>query len=323
MNSRFIGKKLRLEVYGGSHEDFLGFTLQGFPVAEISLDEIIKDIERRKPNYIGSTLRVETDQPIFKHGYNGKTTDGGYIVCHFKNENFKKSDYSHFYNHPRPGHIDFVVRKKYDDPSFVDGSSIFSGRMTLPLVVVGSFCKQLLKFEFVSKIVQIGQLRDLNKIDEYLLELGKKGDSAGGIVEVIVKNVPMGIGGPLFDRLSSRISQAVLSIPGTKGIEFGAGFNCTNLLGSQFNDRIIDQTGLTFTNNNGGLSGGITNGNELVIRVAFRPPASISLPQKTYNFETDQIDELIVKGRHDVSYVRRVPVVVESMIALALLDEQL
>ncbi|MGI6787556.1 MAG: chorismate synthase [Acholeplasmataceae bacterium] len=323
MNSIFQGKKLKLTVFGGSHEPIMGFSLLGFPETKIDNSKIITDINRRKPQKIGTTERLESDEPIFISGYDGIKTTGEEILVHFKNENFNKKDYQKFYDHPRPGHVDFIVRKKYQNEQMIFGGSIFSGRMTLPLVVAGNFCKQALNYQFESKLVQIGQIKNLDKIDEYLASIIEKGDSVGGIVEVRVSGVELGLGGPLFDRLSAKIAQTVLSIPGTKGIEFGEGVNSTNLLGSEFNDLIIDHTGKTKTNHSGGISGGISNGNELIIRVSFRPPSSISRPQLTYSFKTNQLEELNIEGRHDAAYVQRVLVVVENMIALALLDEKL
>lgn len=323
MNSIFNGKKIKLTIFGGSHEPFIGFELLGFPKIKIDTSKIITDIDRRKPHTVGTTLRIEKDEPIFITGYDGIKTTGDKIVVHFKNENIKKKDYQNFYNHPRPGHVDFVVREKYRDENLIFGSHIFSGRMTLPMVVAGNLCKQALNYEFESKLVQVGNLTNLENLDEYLLSVSQDGDSLGGIVEVRVRGVELGLGGPLFERLSAKIAQTVLSIPGTKGIEFGEGFNSVNLRGSNFNDCIIDATGKTSTNHSGGISGGISNGNELVVRVVFRPPASIRIPQMTYSFKTNKIEELTIEGRHDVAYVKRVLVVVENMIALALLDEKL
>ena len=189
------------------------------------------------------------------------------------------------------------------------------------MVVAGSLCKQALNFEFKTTLEQVGTLKDLTKLDDYIKKIEAQKDSVGGIIKVVVTNVQLGIGGPLFDRLTAKIAQTVLAIPGTKGIEFGAGFEASNLLGSEFNDLIIDEFGTTKTNNSGGFNGGITNGNDLVIRVSFRPPSSIGLPQSSYSFKSNKIENLTIKGRHDVSYVRRALVIVENMIALAILDE--
>lgn len=323
MNSIYNGKKIKLTIFGGSHEPIIGFELLGFPKTKIDKNVLLKDIERRKPKSLGTTARKETDEPIFISGYDGKETSGDKIIVHFKNENTRKKDYSKFYNHPRPGHVDFVVREKYQDENMIYGSHIFSGRMTLPMVVAGNMCKQALNYQFKSKLIQVGALTDLEGLDDYLVQFSNEGDSLGGIIEVRVTGVELGLGGPLFERLSAKIASVVLSIPGTKGIEFGQGFNSVNFKGSEFNDLILDAEGKTATNNSGGISGGISNGNELVVRVAFRPPSSISKPQQSYSFETDQVEELIIEGRHDVAYVLRVPVVVENMIALALLDEKL
>lgn len=325
MNSVFIGKKLKLTIFGGSHEPEIGFFLDGLPSTKIEKKIIFDDINRRRPsvNKVGTTKRIEADEPIFISGYNGFKTSGKRIEIRFKNTNVKSTDYRDYYDHPRPGHADFVSRMKYGDSEMIKGGGIFSGRMTLPMVVVGSLCKQVLNYQFKSTLDQIGTLTDMSEIDDYLINIEKDGDSVGGIVKVVVKGVPIGVGGPLFDRLSAKIAQTVLSIPGTKGIEFGAGFNSTNLLGSAFNDVILDQSGQTKTNHNGGISGGISDGNDLIIRVAFRPPSSIRKTQESYSFKTDNLEKLEIKGRHDVSYLSRVLVVVEAMVALTLLDETL
>ena len=320
MNSVFQGKKLKLTIYGGSHENEMGFVLEGFPKQKISFDDILKDIERRKPKALGTTSRRESDKPFFISGFEKNYTTGEIIEVKFKNQNFIQKDYHQFYDHPRPGHVDLVVRKKYE-ADLIKGASIFSGRMTLPMVVAGSLCKQALNFEFKTTLEQVGTLKDLTKLDDYIKKIEAQKDSVGGIIKVVVTNVQLGIGGPLFDRLTAKIAQTVLAIPGTKGIEFGAGFEASNLLGSEFNDLIIDEFGTTKTNNSGGFNGGITNGNDLVIRVSFRPPSSIGLPQSSYSFKSNKIENLTIKGRHDVSYVRRALVIVENMIALAILDE--
>lgn len=323
MNSIFKGRKIELEVYGGSHEPVIGFKLKGFPKTKINFDNITKSINRRKPNKPGATERKESDIPVFISGFDNNMTNDEVIEVQFKNENINKKDYSLFYDHPRPGHVDYVVRKKYGEDGWQTGAGIFSGRMTLPLVVAGALCLEALEVSFDSKILQVGTLTNMDELDNYLLELKNKNESAGGIVEVVVKGVPLGLGGPLFDKISIKIAQTILAIPGVKGIEFGEGFNSTNLLGSEYNDLLLNKEGKTKTNHVGGINGGITNGNDLVVRVAFRPPSSISQPQKTYSFKTDKVKNLEIKGRHDVSYVPRALIAVESMIALALLDELL
>ncbi len=323
MNSYFRGKNLNIELIGGSHSPEIVLLLEGFPIIDVDLEKIQEDINRRKPGKVGTTTRFEPDVPIIISGIeNGKTT-GKLIEVSFENKNYDSNAYSKFYDHPRPGHVDFVSRIKYQDRDFMKGSGHFSGRMTLPLTFVGSLSKQALNLKFESKLVQVGALYDMEHLEEYLEKVSNLNDSVGGVVEVTVKGLPIGVGGPIFQRLSAKIAQTVLAIPGTKGIEFGEGFNSVNLFGSQFNDVIIDQLGTTKTNHAGGLSGGITNGNDLVIRVAFRPPSSIKKPQTTYSFKTDQLEELTIEGRHDVCYVTRALVVVESMVAIALLDEML
>ena len=174
MNSIFQGKKLNLEIFGGSHEPIFGFKLLGFPKTEIDFSKVLADIKRRKPTSLGTTPRTEKDELIIISGFENNQTTGDAIEIHFKNENIRKKDYSIFYDHPRPGHVDYVIREKYKDEKMIYGSSIFSGRMTLPMVVAGNLCKQALNYEFESKLVQVGTLTDISKLDNYLKEVSKK-----------------------------------------------------------------------------------------------------------------------------------------------------
>ncbi len=323
MNSIYKGKKLNLTIFGGSHEPILGFKLSGFPKMEIDISKILEDIKRRQPKQVGTTKRIEKDEMIIISGIEGNMTTGEDIEIHFKNENVKSEDYNKFYDHPRPGHVDFVVRKKYEDESMIAGGGIFSGRMTLPMVVAGSLCKQALNYEFHSRLIHVGLLGNIDYLDKSLVYVEKEKDSVGGLVEVVVKGVEVGLGGPLFQRLNAKISEAVFSIPGTRTVSFGDDQDSLFLKGSQYNDIILDKDGKTKTNYSAGISGGISNGNDIIVRVTFRPASSIGKPQMTYNFKTAKLEKLVIEGRHDAAYVRRVPVVVENMIALALLDEKL
>lgn len=323
MNSIYEGKKIKLEISGGSHHDEILLSIKGFPQIDVDLNLILSDIDRRRPGRVGTTKRVEEDLPIIVSGIENNKTTGEEIIVRFENKNFRKKDYEKFYNHPRPGHVDFVSRIKYPDSQNFYGSGLFSGRMTLPMVFAGSLAKQAMNLEFVTTLEQVGALYDMDHLDEYLELVKSDKDSVGGIVKVIVKGFPIGYGGPLFQRLSIKLSQTILAIPGTKGIEFGEGFNSVNLFGSQYNDIILNKENKTKTNHSGGITGGVSNGNDLEFRVVFRPASSIGKTQKTYSFETNQLEDLTITGRHDVCYVRRTLVVVECMAALALLDELL
>ena len=187
-------------------------------------------------------------------------------------------------------------------------------------MAAGSFAKMLLDKPIEAKLVQVGDLTDLSKLDAYLEVITTAHDSVGGIIEVTVKQLPVGIGEPFFDSVESKLSQMLFSIPAVKGVEFGVGFKGIHLKGSQFNDQFIDENGTTKTNHNGGLNGGITNGNDLVLRVFVKPASSIFLPQETYDFQTNEVKTLLIEGRHDACIARRAVVVIENAVAIALAD---
>lgn len=325
MNSKYKGKNLTLTVYGGSHEPKIGFILEGFPKdVKIDKDLLDKDIQRRKPTKEYETKRREDDKYEVISGLddNFNTTEDP-IEISFENKDFNPEDYQQFKDIPRPGSIDFVAVNKYGDEIEMGGSSIFSGRMTLPMVAAGSICKNLLDYKITTTIVQIGKHTKKHKIKKYLKRLNKKKDSTGGIVEVTVDRPDIGIGEPLFGKLNSKLASIIFSIPGVKGLEFGAGFKGVEMTGSEFNDQYINKDGQTITNNNGGINGGISNGNDISFKVFFRPPSSIGKVQNTFNIKKGQMDRLEIKGRHDVCYIERVLVVLENLTAFALLDEVL
>jgi len=178
----------------------------------------------------------------------------------------------------------------------------------------------ILPFEFHHELVQVGTLKDMTKLDEYLSKIALEGDSVGGILEVTVKNMVVGLGEPFFHKIDAEIAKMMFAIPAVKGVEIGTGFSGINLKGSQFNDEIMSAKGTTKTNHSGGTSGGISNGNDLLVRVFIKPTSSIKKEQQTYNFETDQVDSLEIGGRHDVCIARRVGIVLENAIAIVLAD---
>ena len=314
-----FGNKYKISIFGESHGKKLGVVIDACP-AGISLSEqdFEKDLLRRKSGAKGTTPRIENDKPEILSGiFNGKTT-GAPIAILFTNENTNSKDYSDVVNHPRPSHADFVAEKKYDGFQDYRGGGHFSGRITLTLVAAGVVAKKIFKnIEINAKITELAGNKN---IDEALDNAIKQNDSIGGIVECRANNIPVGLGEPFFNSVESQISHLAFSVPGIKGIEFGAGFEGTKMFGSEFNDNIINRNGKTETNNSGGINGGITNGNELVFRVAVRPTASISKPQQTFNHDTQQIEELTIKGRHDVCIALRVPVIIEAITAIALAD---
>ena len=317
MNS--FGHKYRISIFGESHGEKIGVVIDGCP-AGIALSEkdFEKDLLRRKSGAKGTTPRIESDKPEIVSGvFNGKTT-GAPLTILFSNDNTKSKDYSNLVNHPRPSHADFVAEVKYDGFQDYRGGGHFSGRITLVLVAAGVVAKKIINdIEIEAKITE---LQGNKNIEQALDNAIKQGDSIGGIVECKANNIPVGLGEPFFNSVESQISHLAFSIPGIKAIEFGLGFEGTKMFGSEFNDNFIDKNGKTVTNNAGGINAGITNGNELVFRVAVRPTASISKVQKTFNHESQEIESLVIKGRHDLCIALRVPVIVEAITAIALAD---
>lgn len=320
-----FGRLFQLSIYGESHGGGVGVVVDGVrPGIEISEADFQTDLSRRKSGGLGTTPRIEPDQIIIDSGiFNGCTT-GAPISLRFLNTNTNSKDYSNLVKHPRPSHADFVAKEKYDSYNDYRGGGHFSGRITLGLVSAGVIAKKILEdVSFETKLINLGGETDPSKFQEKLIEAVKNKDSVGGIVTIRIKGVPVGYGEPFFDSLESTISHLLFSVGGVKGVEFGTGFNGINMKGSEFNDLIINANGKTKTNNNGGINGGISNGNDIIINVFVKPTASIGVPQDTYNFEHAQIEELIVQGRHDAAIVLRAMVVLEACCAIALADAKL
>lgn len=316
-----FGKLFSITIYGESHQKSVGVIIDGMP-SGIKYDEalLLNDLSRRKAGAVGTTKRVESDIPNITSGvYQGYTT-GSPIHISFDNNNTRSEDYQNLLKQPRPGHADFTGYHKYNGYNDPRGGGHFSGRLTTTIVAAGSFAKMLLDKPIEAKLIQVGDLTDLSKLDAYLEVITKAHDSVGGIIEVTVKQLPVGIGEPFFDSVESKLSQMLFSIPAVKGVEFGVGFKGIHLKGSQFNDQFIDENGTTKTNHNGGLNGGITNGNDLVLRVFVKPASSIFLPQETYDFQTNEVKTLLIEGRHDACIARRAVVVIENAVAIALAD---
>lgn len=310
--------EINLQIFGSSHSNYIGGVLNGIPSGlKIDFDTIEKSIVSRKGGDDGTTPRVEEDNVIWMSGMVNGITTGLPIAFAVKNKNIKPEDYC-FKDTPRPGHSDFTQLMKYGIHADISGGGQSSGRMTIVLVIAGQIAKLLLpQVEAKATIKEIGGEYDYTKLVALTQE---EGDSLGGIIECIVKYVPVGLGEPFFDSVESVLSHILFSIPGVKGVEFGAGFNAAKMKGSEFNDTIIDIKGTTKTNNSGGVNGGISNGNDIVFRVAFRPPSSIPKPQDTINLKTGEKVVLEVGGRHDVSYVLRTPIIIESVSYLVIAD---
>ncbi|MBV9961330.1 MAG: chorismate synthase [Parafilimonas sp.] len=326
MNS--FGRIFRVNVFGESHGESVGVCIDGIPAGlALTTDDFLEDIERRKGGtQKGTTPRQESDLPIFKSGiFNNKTT-GAPLTILFENNNTRSTDYEKQRAVPRPGHADFVASKKFGGFEDYRGGGHFSGRLTVCLVAIGVVAKKLLAHVPLSfgeglgvrsQILEIGGENDLEKGLQKAIDAK---DSIGGIIECRVNNLPLGLGEPFFDSAESLLAHAVFAIPAVKGVEFGAGFAAAKMFGSQHNDAIEDATGKTRTNHAGGIVGGITNGNELVFRIAIKPTSSTPKEQQTLNWETNQIESFSVKGRHDLCIALRVPVVLEAVTAMVLVD---
>jgi chorismate synthase len=266
----------------------------------------------------GTTPRQEEDLPLFKSGvFNGKTT-GAPLTLLFENKNTRSGDYEKQRAVPRPGHADFVAHEKFGGFEDYRGGGHFSGRLTLCLVAAGVVAKKMLSpLKIVSTISQIGGESDIEKGLQKAID---HKDSVGGIVECRVENLPIGLGEPFFESIESLLAHAAFAIPAVRGIEFGTGFKAASMFGVDHNDAIENKEGKTTTNHAGGIVGGITNGNELVFRIAIKPTSSTPKEQHTYNWETDQMDNFAVRGRHDLCIALRVPPVLEGITAMVLAD---
>ena len=343
-----FGRKFRVTVFGESHGEAVGVVLDGVPAGlELCEADFEKDILRRKSGAKGTTPRLESDQPQILSGvFEGHTT-GAPLAIIFRNENVKSQDYAQFAAMPRPGHADLTAALRWDDCNDPRGGGHFSGRMTLPVVAAGVVAKKILAdatildetpcSEINAELVELGgiplPLLDAQSLhdgsdavadmpDEWKDELERaaaEGDSLGAVIECTVPAIDPGYGEPFWDSVESQIAHAVFAIPGVRGVEFGDGFEAAAMMGSQHNDP-IGPDARPIKNGAGGVNGGLTNGAPIVFRVAFKPTSSISRAQQTFNFETGETDTLEIKGRHDVCYALRCPVVVEAMTAIALAD---
>lgn len=320
MNS--FGKIFRLSVFGESHGQAIGVVLDGVPPGMLLAEEDFQpDLARRKSGAPGTTPRTEPDRPRLISGiYNGYTT-GAPLTILFENTDIRSTDYNRFTDIPRPGHADFTACTKFKGFNDPRGGGHFSGRMTLALVAAGVVAKKMIPaIKIKAEILEIDGDTDIQKV---LKSLEESGDSVGGIISCTVTGIPAGWGEPFFDSMESMISHLVFSIPAIKGIEFGSGFASARMRGSECNDRYTDPSGTTVTNHSGGINGGISNGNDLIFRVAVKPASSISLPQQTLNFATGRMENLEIQGRHDACIALRMPVIIEAATAVCLADMML
>lgn len=315
-----FGKHFSVTIFGESHGEGVGLVIDGCPAGlPLCVEDFVEDTERRKGGkQKGTTPRQELDLPVFKSGiFNGRTT-GAPLTMIFDNNNTRSGDYEKQRAVPRPGHADLVASQKFGGNEDYRGGGHFSGRLTLCLVAAGVVAKKMLApLSIVASITEIGGEKDP---EEGIRKAIAEKDSVGGIVECRVSGLPVGLGEPFFDSVESLIAHAAFSIPAVKGIEFGAGFQSARMFGLQHNDAIEDISGRTLTNHAGGIVGGITNGNELVFRIAVKPTSSTPREQFTLNRESGEMEAFSVKGRHDLCIALRVPPVLEAVTAMVMAD---
>lgn len=346
-----FGNKLTVTIFGESHGECVGALLDGVP-AGIKVDEdfIKSQLSLRRPSGDISTPRAEKDNFSIKSGVFENFTTGAPICIIIENNDTRSKDYSEVCDIARPSHADLTAFYKYEGFNDYRGGGHFSGRLTAAVVAAGAVLLPYLKEKGIlvgTHIKSVGDICDrnfgdiasdikrLNSLDfavldgekagqmiEKIREVRLEGDSIGGVLETAIIGLPIGVGEPFFDSLESMLSHALFSIPAVKGVEFGAGFDISKMTGSAANDRYFYEDGLlkTKTNNAGGINGGISNGQPIIVRTAMRPTPTISKEQNTVNFKTKQNTVLKGKGRHDPCVVHRARVVADSMVAIVLAD---
>ena len=318
MNS--FGRLFRVSIFGESHGESVGITVDGCPAGlQLTADDLLPDLERRKGGIQkGTTPRQEADYPFFKSGlFNNKTT-GFPITILFENNNTRSEDYNKQRSIPRPGHADWVAHQKFGGFEDYRGGGHFSARLTTGLVAAGAIAKKIMPgIQIRARVISIGGETDTEKGLQKAIEAK---DSVGGVVECRVTGLPVGLGEPYFDPVESVLAHILFAIPAVRGVEFGTGFAAAAMFGSEHNDAIEDNSGKTRTNHAGGVVGGISNGNELVFRLAVKPTSSTSKIQNSLNWETGTTENFSIKGRHDLCVALRAPVIVEAVTAIVLAD---
>ncbi len=350
MSSSF-GTLFQVSTFGESHCKAVGVVIDGCPPGlALTEKDIQPQMDRRRPGQSALTTdRQEADQVIILSGTENGKTLGTPIALKVNNKDHRPKDYGDMRDIPRPSHADFTYQMKYGIRAS-SGGGRSSARETIGTVAAGAVAGKILRekygVEIVAWVRSIGEIeadpikattltrQDVDttvvrcpdaqaaeKMAELVGELKEMGDSIGGVVSCIIRNVPTGLGEPTYEKLEAKLAQAMLAIPATKGFEIGSGFAGTRLRGSQHNDpfTVKGDTIGTLTNNSGGIQGGISNGEAITLNIAFKPPATISLPQETIDFEGNKAI-LEAKGRHDPCVVPRAVPIVEGMAALVILD---
>ena len=349
------GNSLKVAIFGESHGNAIGITIDGLPSGvEIDMDKVLEEMARRAPGKSKlSTARNEKDAPEILSGFFEGRTTGTPLCGIIRNGDTRSKDYGKLKDLMRPGHADYSGNIRYSGFNDYRGGGHFSGRITAPLVFAGAICKQVLAKQGITIGAHVKKIKDisddsfyytnissdlllsLNKEELPLLDKSKEetmrnviidaksqGDSVGGVIECAITGVKAGYGDPFFDSVESRLSHLLFSVPAVKGVEFGLGFDITELYGSEANDSYYYDGDVvkTRTNNNGGILGGITNGMPVVFKVGIKPTPSISKKQHTINIQTKTNEDLVIEGRHDPCIVQRAVPVIEAVAAIGILD---
>lgn len=346
-----FGNSFSVTLFGESHGEMIGCVIDGVtPGLKVDFEKADKLLLKRKGLSQLSTARNETDKLKIVSGYFNEMTTGSPLCILFPNKDTSSKDYSQFQSVARPSHADYTAYCKYHGFTDYRGGGHFSGRITAPLVAAGSIAMQLLERKGIfigTHIKSSGEVKDRDfcnvmedikaldesdfpMLDENATEAMKEKivaakqdlNSVGGMLETVVTGIPAGLGEPWFDTVESVLSHALFSVPGIKGVSFGAGFDFCNMLGSEANDSFknVDGEIITTTNNNGGINGGITNGQNIVFSCAVKPTPSISREQDTVNFITGENVKVTIHGRHDPAIIHKASTVVTAMTAITICD---
>lgn len=353
--SSTYGDRIKISVFGESHGNGIGVVVDGLPAGvKIDMDKVLVQMARRAPGKDKTaTPRLEKDFPNVLSGMLDDTLTGAPLCAVIENTNTRSGDYSNLLSCPRPGHSDYAAFVKYNGANDIKGGGHFSGRITAPIVFAGAVCRQILEqkgIKIAAHIASIGSVEDerFNPVeieDELIERLNLSAfalidgsaeqkmrdevekartslDSVGGTIECAVTGIGAGIGGPMFDGVEGVIAKAVFGVPAIKGIEFGKGFELSQMRGSQSNDpfRYKDGRVVTETNNMGGILGGITNGMPVIFRAAVKPTPSIAQKQRTVDLQKKENAELEIHGRHDPCIVPRAVPVIEAVTAIAVIN---
>lgn len=344
-----IGTSVILTLFGESHQECIGGVLDGLASGIKVDEEFVKEmLLKRRPQGLIDTARKEEDDFKFVSGvFNGYTT-GSSICVLIENKNIHSGDYDS--KMIRPGHADYVSKIKYDGFADYRGGGHFSGRITAPIVALGAICIKALENKGIkigTHILRCGEARDAefsdvekevnalnkksfptildieDKVSEEILKVKNEGDSIGGVLQTAIVGLPIGVGEPWFSSLEGVLANAMFSIGGVKGVEFGKGFGFADLKGSEANDPFMYKDGkvISKTNNNGGINGGISNGMPVLFNLAIKPTPSIAKEQDTVDLENKCDTKLSIKGRHDPAIIRRVAPVVNALVAIVICDE--